>query len=334
MHKIGIRADGNSKIGTGHIMRCLAIADSLRKLDNEVVFFTADANMKFIIQNQGFNVIVLDTEWTNLDGETDKICSELLKEKVEALLIDTYFVTEKYLKTIRKITKTAYIDDLFLFDYSVDLLINYSSYADINKYVVRKDTTYCIGTSFTPLREQFHKLKEIECNEKRILVLSGGTDPFSMASRLPQALLESEDLFEYEIVIVQGAFAKESETIKSNRVIYYKNIANMADLMQKTSIAVSAGGTTLYELCACRVPTVTYSFVDNQIENVQAFNRLGAMLYAGDLRDNTDNVIQKIVSFVEKLSNEGNEERKKIMSGLVDGNGTYRISSAIINLIQ
>ena len=63
----------------------------------------------------------------------------------------------------------------------------------------------------------------------------------------------------------------------------------MADLMLQSTIAVSAGGSTLYELCACCVPTVTLSYADNQLGNVKGFDSRGLMDYAGNVR-NTDDI--------------------------------------------
>ena len=63
---IGIRADANEQIATGHIMRCMTIADEIKKLGEEVIFYTADDVVVELINSRGFNVEVLSSDWKNL----------------------------------------------------------------------------------------------------------------------------------------------------------------------------------------------------------------------------------------------------------------------------
>lgn len=329
MSKIGIRVDGNSKIGTGHVMRCMAIARQCILMGNEVIFLVADNQACEMINGSGFETFILNSEWTELDFEVEKLTTAIKKNSIDVLLIDTYYVTKTYLETIRNSVKTVYIDDLFMFDYPVDVLVNYSAYADIKRYICRKDTKYYMGMKYAPLREQFQKIIINKEKGDTILVMSGGTDPYHMTKKLPEAILESERLNKFKLFVVQGIFAKEDELIKSDRVVYYKNIKDMANLMQQSKLAVSAGGTTLYELCACQIPTVTYSFVDNQIDNVKAFERLNAMPYAGDLRDGEADIINMIVNKLENLADEPDDMRRQLLKELVDGEGSIRIAKIL-----
>lgn len=330
MAKIGIRVDGNSKIGTGHMMRCLAIADQIKAAGSEVIFFVADCEMIKLIDEKGYASCCLESTWNNLDLETEKFIEELNKKDIGMLLLDTYFVTDEYLRTIRNAVRTAYIDDLFMFDYKVDVLINYSSYADIKRYTIHDDTKYCMGTEYAPLREQFQNLKLSDEKHNNILVLSGGTDPYNMTVDIPKALLLSDILSDYHFMVIQGIYAKESEKLTSKRITYYKNVKDMVSLMMESDVAISAGGTTLYELCDCQIPTTTYSFVDNQLDNVRAFDRLGVMPYSGDLRDDKEAVIRKIVKNVENLVVSQQTECKRKMGKLVDGQGANRIARVLI----
>ena len=93
-----IRADGNERIGTGHIMRCLAIAEKIRALCQDVTFIVADSRSRPMIENRGFKTICLDSKWDDLDCETEKLVSVLQKDSADKLLIDSYFVM--YLRRI------------------------------------------------------------------------------------------------------------------------------------------------------------------------------------------------------------------------------------------
>ena len=73
MEKLYIRSDGNEKIGTGHIMRCLSIADAVREAGGTCIFVIADSKMEAVIRANGFPMICLHSVWDNLDYETEKM---------------------------------------------------------------------------------------------------------------------------------------------------------------------------------------------------------------------------------------------------------------------
>ena len=100
----------------------------------------------------------------------------------------------------------------------------------------------------------------------------------------------------------------------------------MSEIMRECDVAVSAAGSTLYELCACGVPTVTYVFADNQINGADEFSRLGLMINAGDIRE-TNYECDSILYSLRKMI-EDSEIRTSIsykMKSVVDGNGAERI---------
>ena len=114
----------------------------------------------------------------------------------------------------------------------------------------------------------------------------------------------------------------------------YESVSDMADIMKKADLAVSAGGTTLYELCAIGVPTVVFSMADNQMEFVKAFDKAGAVKYAGDVR--TDKrLVEKIVTWgTAVVENKGFRKRMSDKAkGIIDGNGAKRIAQGVLELI-
>lgn len=114
----------------------------------------------------------------------------------------------------------------------------------------------------------------------------------------------------------------------------HESVDNMADIMKECDFAVSAGGTTLYELCAVGVPTVVFSMADNQVEFVKAFDEKGAAKYAGDVRKDR-RLVQKIVTWgTAAVENPGFRKRMSDMArSLIDGKGAERIADAILEQI-
>lgn len=330
---IGIRADGNSIIGTGHLFRCFAIAEQLVKMEETVLFLVADERPCELIKEKGYDSIVLNTEWTKLEEEVGRLIEVVHEYGIDTLLIDTYYATESYFKKIRRHVRTAYIDDKQAADCPVDILVNYMAYADKRKYRIKSDTEYYIGTEYTPLRSQFLNSFENISKSHSILILTGGTDPFSIRKKLTKAILSEKELEKYNLMVVSGIYDDAEKIIsRSDRIQFYHNVNNMAKLMNQAEFAVTAAGTTLYELCAMRLPAVSYSFADTHIDNARAFDALGAIPYAGDIRNDGEETIRKIVDKLKNIDSENITATKQVMEKLVDKNGAKRIAEILIRV--
>ena len=114
----------------------------------------------------------------------------------------------------------------------------------------------------------------------------------------------------------------------------HENVTDMAALMSHCDLAISAAGTTLYELCAVGVPTVSFIMADNQITSAKAFAKAGAIPCAGDVRTEKEQVIDNILSFMTEMSQSivKRTSAHDATSRLVDGNGAFRIAEALWKL--
>lgn len=329
--------DANEHIASGHVMRCLSIADALFDLGETVVFFTSDAYAEEIIIKRGFKTVRLDSEWEDKEGELEGFIKILNIYKPELLIIDSYQVTQNYLKILHDNVKIAYIDDLNAFDYPVDMVINYSIYAEEMNYPGNK--TYLLGTKYVPLRKQFSISTErlniaIKSRKsyKQILITTGASDPFHVAEQVVGEVLKQPELSEYRIAVVKGRFCNRLSFSDTERVIIYENVQDMADLMLDSCVSVSAGGSTLYELCACCVPTVTISYADNQLANVNGFEKRSLMAYAGDARLVSD-IGKRIVDIILNYSvNDGiiNSIEQRMLS-MDCRNGAKKLAYSLVH---
>ena len=108
----------------------------------------------------------------------------------------------------------------------------------------------------------------------------------------------------------------------------------MSTLMRTCDIAISAAGSTLYELCAIGVPAIGFYFADNQRQNMETFGKMTPIMNAGDFSIQEEAVFE----FIEKglrLLIESKQLREKIsiaMRTLVDGKGAERLADAMMNL--
>lgn len=342
-----VRADANEIIGTGHVMRCLSIAEEMRKQDQDVTFIIADDRSERLIVEKGFDCICLNSVWDDLEQEID-ILSQVIKERnIQSLLIDTYYVTQRYLDELRKYLRTIYIDDLMAFPYSVDMLINYNIFADVEKYKelyenAYDNTEFVLGCEYAALREEFSYCERtISDNVKRILITSGGTDQYDLIGHLLNGLRHQSWFQDTEVHVIMGRFnvnkeRLEKEWIGCSNVKLHFNVSNMSDYMKMCDIAVSAGGVTTYELCACGIPAIMFTLADNQLEIVNEVERRELMYYAGDVRSHIELCVNNILTRMNELRVDVGLRKKRsaLMMQTVDGNGCKRLVEKICGMVK
>lgn len=325
------RADGNPQIGSGHVMRCLSLADAFQESGRDSLFVTASGHLQSLIEGRGYMCHVLHTEYDHLEQELDVFLPFLKDKQLELLVLDSYFVTPSYMRALKQEAPLVYIDDMNAFDYPADVVVNYNIYAEDMEYPPGKK--YLLGPKYAPLRREFQNIpeKEIRRDVRDILLLTGGTDLEHVVLTLLRYLQENPLPEGIMLHAVLGALNQDAAEIERAakgfpNVKLYRNIANIGELMQTCDIAISAAGTTLYELCACGVPTVAYILADNQILPAKAFEKTGLMLCAGDVRADAG-FAGKIFSKVDMLVHDMDLRRRMAqkMQHMVDSDGAKNV---------
>ncbi|SDB54375.1 Spore coat polysaccharide biosynthesis protein SpsG, predicted glycosyltransferase [Pseudobutyrivibrio sp. YE44] len=330
---IFFRADGNSQVGAGHVMRCLSIADAFVHAGEDVIFYTAGNELSSLIESRGIKNIVINSDFMKMESELVFLKGEIEEEKPDAIFVDSYFVTSQYLKSLQSYChsvggKLVYMDDVLKFAYPCDYLINYNVYAPDcrEKYLklyygeggiastgvanldleepgnldLRGATTgdvakpeLLLGPEYLPIRKEFRGLPNRVMNESvsDILISTGGADFEHLALGIVKSLVDGVVIVPdgVRVHLLVGAMNTDKDEIErlasSNDVLQIEyNVKDMVALMQNCDIAVSAAGSTLYELIATQTPTITYVLADNQILGAEAFSTRDLMDYVGDIR--------------------------------------------------
>ena len=339
------RADGNPKIGMGHIMRCLSVADTFGRNGEQSVFVLADSRLKEFIADRGHEAVVLNTDYENMPGETDLLKGLIKKYRPRCLFIDSYYVTKEYLAELKRLVKTVYIDDLAAFAYPADILINYNIYAesiDYHTLYERENVTLprlLLGVEFAPLREEFANAEKKAVSEKcrNVLISTGGADPVHLALKLAEYIANgSHDGLTYHFII--GAANTDKEKIKitaehSDNIVLHSNVKNMKELICSCDLTVSAAGSTLYEICACGVPLITYVLADNQTAGAKAFEEKGLAVNCGDIRNNEDPAKLLYGTIIKYSSDKDALSGMKKKAEIIDGLGAYRIIDFVLRTL-
>lgn len=339
-----IRADANEKIGTGHVMRCLSIAGEFCKHGEEVTFIIADDRSRNIIEEYNYSTICLNSDWNNLDLEVETLIQIIKLHKIEVLLIDSYFVTERYLRALKQYTRLVYLDDLNTFIYPVDVLINYNIYATDFNYKKNYqnagvETAFILGCSYAPLRDEFSCVRRTT-NEKvsRILITSGGTDNYGIMNEILYTLVRKPWFQSVEYEIIMGRFHSDALLNSWNsypNVHLLMNITNMSKYMSACDIAVTAGGITVYELCACGIPSILYTQADNQLEIAKSMSEKGLTPWVGDIRTDKTKCVEQIIQHMEnyRTNRKLREQTSKAMQSEIDGRGCSRLVRRLLEMV-
>lgn len=342
------RVDGNRFIGAGHIMRCLSIADAARRAGENCIFVVACNDFEKTILSHGYKVEVLNTDYQSMKSELERFSCILYLYRPKTVIVDSYYVDNIYLlrlwEAVRQVqSKLVFIDDLMMFPYSCDMLLNYNIYAIRARYITlyrgKQQPKFLLGTSYVPLRSEFQFLRERVVKERalNILISTGGTDFKHMAIYFIQ---EAKKYSGYTFHIVVGVLNKDHSDIRLlsknvKNVILYENINTMSELMSRCDIAISAAGSTLYELCATQTPTITYVVADNQIPGAEEFENHRMMKNGGDVRSlGNEKLVHKLMEEALRLSDDY-EERCQMavkMRAVSDGRGAERIIKALNSL--
>lgn len=330
------RTDGNPQIGSGHIMRCLSLADAFGDLGQAVVFVTADDCFQSVIRSRGYECIVLSTEYDHMEDELPRFLALLQKQRPGCVLLDSYFVTPGYMSVVRREAPLVYIDDLNAFDYPANLVVNYTLYG--KKLPYPKNKRYLLGPQYALLRKEFQNVPAWRATEqvRNVLLSTGGADLEHVALKCVQYLLgqPTSHIIYHVILGAMNQDIPEIERISAgcSCIQLHRNVTDMRSLMLQCDAAVSAGGTTLFELCACGLPTVTYVLADNQIMNAESFEESGLMLYAGDVRADM-HCAERIFDCLKMLvRNQPLRQRmSNRMQALVNGNGAVCLAEELLH---
>lgn len=345
------RADGNEDIGAGHIMRCVSVADAAGRYGQVCRFLLASADLEPVIRRHGHEAVVFGTDYRCMDEDLARTIEIVRRLRPAAIVVDSYSVTRSYLGSLWDAAKAAgtrlvYFDDVQAFPYPCDILINYNIYGPDCGYEAfyagMQAPEWMLGTKYAPLRDEFQGLakRNVKRAAQDILISTGGADFEHIAVKLAEAIRSMEPMDEggrYQFHMIIGAMNKDSARIKKmcstmHNLVIHENVSRMAALMQSCDLAVSAAGSTLYELCATQTPAITYILADNQILGAESFAKQGILECAGDIRKFGDRAAGELICRAVELA--ADYGRRKSMAerqgAMVDGQGAFRIVTQIL----
>ncbi|RED65062.1 UDP-2,4-diacetamido-2,4,6-trideoxy-beta-L-altropyranose hydrolase [Cohnella lupini] len=344
--KIIIRTDASVHIGTGHVMRCLTLADRL-KAHGEVSFLCQEreGNLIDYIGSRGFEARSLPLSHSRWEIDADSTISDLISEAeaesvetpVDWFIVDHYELDAKYETAIRNhVRKVMVIDDLANRPHACDLLLDQNPYGNGSKRyegLVGQGCVMLLGPEYALLRPDFFAARTESARSGRIrnLLLSfGGADSTGETVKSLQAIerIQAQAVGKLRIKVLMGKINKHADRIRDlcRRIEYaecYDHAENVADLMREADLAIGSGGTTTWERCCLGLPAIVIMTADNQVELSENAAALGVISLIGRSEQVRMADIQaRIVRFMEKPEELLDMSERGM--NLVDGLGAER----------
>jgi UDP-2,4-diacetamido-2,4,6-trideoxy-beta-L-altropyranose hydrolase len=315
--RVAFRVDASLDIGTGHIMRCLTLADALAASGAECRFICREhpGNLIEQIRSKGYCVHALPSEadspdaydnagpdhaaWLGCHWETDAAQTKaiLIDEAPNWLVADHYALDVRWESALEGCYgKLMVIDDVADRLHACDLLLDQNLGREPEDYeaLVPEHCQRLIGPRYALLRPEFAALREYSLQRrqtpelKRLLITMGGVDQPNATGKVLEALKSCALPSDCKITVVMGPAAPWLEPVRAlassmpwpTEVLV--NVSNMAQIMANGDLAIGAAGSTSWERCCLGLPTLLITLAENQRAGAQALHQAGAARWLGE----------------------------------------------------
>jgi len=352
--KVVFRVDASLEVGTGHVMRCLTLAQALKENGANVEFICRehDGNLIDKIRSSGFNVHGLEafeqtkvdnklahSHWLGATQEQDAHdCVNLLEtEKLDWLIVDHYALDEQWEKILKPYCKKIMaIDDLADRKHQCDVLLDQTFGRQQEDYLsfTNRDCQLLLGSQYALLRPEFAKWRPYSLKRrykpafKQLFINMGGVDVDNITESILDELKRCNLPNNLKIIIVMGSLAPHLESVKSKALaLPYKieikvDVGNMAEIMANSDVAIGAAGSTTWERCCLGLPTIQIVTAKNQQFLAETLARYNVVKLARKTKD---------VNYFLKKSSEWMRGVSSSAEEVCNGMGGYKVFNRMTN---
>jgi UDP-2,4-diacetamido-2,4,6-trideoxy-beta-L-altropyranose hydrolase len=339
-----LRTDASIATGTGHVMRCLALAQAWQDIGGRAIFLMSETTPAVAerLQSASCEVRVISAE-AGAQEDSRQTAALAREQHAEWVVVDGYQFGADY----QQVLKSAGLKVLFMDDfghgerYSADLVLNPNVCAGEALYQNREPyTRLLLGTRYCMLRREFNVWRqwqrELPRVARQVLVTMGGSDPENVTGRVLEALSSDKNgrFEDLETTVVIGGSNPHYGSLEpraargGGKVTVRRDTTQIAQLMSAADVAISAAGSTCWELCLLGLPSLLVDVAANQTALAQELDRRGCAIHLGNSRDVS---VETIADQLEKLirSQEVRQSLSRASRALVDGNGARRVASIV-----
>lgn len=341
MSEVLIRADANAAMGTGHVMRCLALAHAVRDAGLDVIFAAAELpdGLAERIGDAGFPLLAIAGEPGSAE-DFRAMATRITALNTKVVALDGYQFSGSYRADLKALgLPVIAFDDYAACPLHADAVINPSPAArDLPYGDIASGAELLLGPEYAALQpEIFAARSKLPAERERLLVTFGGSDPLAMTLPVAEALVRALPGIPMDVV-VGGAVAQaqkiaDEAAALGGDITVHRDLPSLAPVMAAAGLAVTAAGSTTWELACLGVPAVLMVVACNQIPNAEGAVRDGwAVMIDGRAEDAAQRIAELAASLWQ------NQPRRRKMAdkaaALVDGKGAARVAEVIRRLAR
>lgn len=355
-----IRTDSSLTMGTGHLIRCLTLADALKDKGADIHFICRElhGNLSHFVQERGYHLHLLpapknkfklqeddtahaswlESSWQNDLCETQEVAGSVTK-KFDWLIVDSYSLDYRWEKNMRSAAdRIMVIDDLADRRHDCDLLLDQNYFLEPEKRyqdLVSDNCQKILGPQYALLRPEFRQAREFSQMRgngvARILVYFGGNDQENLTGMVLEAMSCNELKHIYVDVIVgpYNSYMKNLQEQVNNRPNTKLHVQpnGFVELLLRADLCIGAGGTTTWERLCLYIPAIVITTALNQEALTSELDKAGFVCWIG----NKDKIsIHKLKTAVIKEILRLNSMKFLVEPNPVDGYGALRTAEIII----
>ncbi|UOQ48297.1 bifunctional UDP-2,4-diacetamido-2,4,6-trideoxy-beta-L-altropyranose hydrolase/GNAT family N-acetyltransferase [Gracilibacillus caseinilyticus] len=318
--RVLIFTEAGSKIGLGHIIRCLSLYREItaRNIDVQLII-EGDIDYNEILKDVQFNVI----NWYSHEHLNNII------QPNDYCIIDSYIASRETYIVISKLAKKClYIDDYYRINYPEGMVITPSLIS--KEFKDKGYTHYISGPNVICLRESFlnNEPKEIRRNVSNILITLGGSNLSSLLSNIVDLLCNRYSAITFHVV---GNLKSHLINKPYTNLKIYNNLTadRMKNLMITADFAITGAGQTVFELIATGTPFIPVQIAENQKNSVK--NLIDLKLCNQYLNHDEENLLDKLlISFEENLKYDVRKISHEKLINIIDLNSVRNIVNYLL----
>nr|WP_284048210.1 UDP-2,4-diacetamido-2,4,6-trideoxy-beta-L-altropyranose hydrolase [Marinobacter sp. ATCH36] len=353
---IAFRADASFEIGSGHLMRCLTLADELARRGNQCLFIVRcqPGDHSQVVLERGHELLLMPrltndgaghmdsgldhAHWLvgGQDRDADDFVEALQGRNPDWIIVDHYGIDRHWEDRARNCClRVMAIDDLADREHHCELLLdqNFGRNCDAYSRLVPASVTVLCGPRFALLRREFSEWRNysiqrrLKANGHRLLINLGGVDQNNVTGQVLEALSRCPGAEVFDISVVMGANSPCLESVEVQvrqldlKAELLTGISNMAEVMASSDLAIGAAGATSWERCCLGLPTLLLVIAENQKPVATALAEHGAALCIF----NPDCISAQLCESLFMLSDQRAAFTESSMA-LCDGDGAARVA--------
>jgi UDP-2,4-diacetamido-2,4,6-trideoxy-beta-L-altropyranose hydrolase len=358
MIRAAFRTDASTVIGTGHLMRCLTLADALRAQGAEIHFVCRlhQGHLCALIEERGFLLHRLPAPsagshrtgegpthaaWLGATWQEDaeETAAALGDFRPDWLIVDHYGLDARWEKHLRPLAgKVMVIDDLADRVHDCDLLLDQNLVAGQDERYAGRTPDGCsllLGPTYALLQPDYARLRDRASPRvgpvRRLFVFFGGVDKEGLTLRTVNALL-APDRLDLEADIVLSATSPHFKEVEDRVAGHpdlrlHDRVPSLAPLMLASDLAIGASGATSWERLCLGLPSLVVTVADNQRAIAEELSRQGLVRWLGNSEAVAELAIRSALG--ELLDTGLDEAWSRKCLQVVDGRGAGRACAAL-----